>query len=241
VILYDSSMRLLGVSKRLLGLFGYESFDAFYADHTDVFGYFIEEAGFVRPSKGYVNVLLEHDGAALQVLIKSIDESIFIADISADEISTAKNGKIFQVSLHNLQERTAPEVIEPEPEPAPVVDEGPLEYVESKFINEFWIQRNANRLSFAQNDYYSFLDDFIKLARSNSEQLHESLISGNVEMSNSIISRLKDTAAALDVAPLNEILSQLDRANRQNVGQVFDNYQEIVNAIDKIVTKRKNK
>lgn len=110
---------------------------------------------------------------------------------------------------------------------------------ESGIIDSSWIEKTATNLGLSIDDFYSFLNTFITSAKEKEEELFESLLSGNKEVSSSILSQMKEPAGVLDLQPIIKQIYYLENSNPDEIRENFRKYQNLITNMEEIITKRK--
>lgn len=265
MILYNSSFKLVGISKELLTLFGFTSFGGFMAKHSDVSDFFSNDNIKQEDGKNYLKELIDAKKYKADITInlprKSVESSLFINEFYMDDevmyevdivaISSSdkeesailenkrkqkdrtlsNNYKISNIFDHEYKKELA--YIEKQR----VTSEQTMD--ESGIIDSSWIEKTATNLGLSIDDFYSFLNTFITSAKEKEEELFESLLSGNKEVSSSILSQMKEPAGVLDLQPIIKQIYYLENSNPDEIRENFRKYQNLITNMEEIITKRK--
>ena len=265
LILYNSSFKLVGISKELLTLFGFTSFGGFMAKHSDVSDFFSNDNIKQEDGKNYLKELIDAKKYKADITInlprKSVESSLFINEFYMDDevmyevdiiaISSSdkeesailenkrkqkdrtlsNNYKISNIFDHEYKKELA--YIEKQR----VTSEQTMD--ESGIIDSSWIEKTATNLGLSIDDFYSFLNTFITSAKEKEEELFESLLSGNKEVSSSILSQMKEPAGVLDLQPIIKQIYYLENSNPDEIRENFRKYHNLITNMEEIIAKRR--
>ncbi|MCI6988556.1 MAG: hypothetical protein MR902_03175 [Campylobacter sp.] len=270
MVLYNSNYKLVGMSKDILLMFGFISFGGFYANHDDISEFFIKEDGYFYPKgESFLPELLKQKSVRDTKVLLNTPNSQSEAYIFASEIfGINQNEKMYEVDIIKISnvnvaikskvtnrlndtneyknefDMEIPSIFKQEYKKE-------LEYMQKQNSNNEqnikdgkmsveWFENTAKNLELSKNSFSKFLTVFVSGAKEKEEALYESLLSGNKEISSSILDYIKDPASVLDLRQVIGILYELENSPVSEIASKFREYQNIINQLEKIATQRKN-
>lgn len=230
MILCDSSFNLLGISKNLLSLLEYESFDDFFLKNSNINEFLIDNNYEQTTENDYfIRNIINKNNVFLTIKTgknRNIEVEVFI-----DKFNFNNNQSIaYEINLVKIDESSFCKFTK---------QEANLSLNAQLGIDEKWLTDGAKYLGIHIDDFEFFIKELIKSAQEKESILYEALVSGNKNLSYAIISFLKDPAKTLNIKPIISALDALENTENSLIEENFANFQYTLNTINKFLQKRK--